>query len=434
VELNKLDSLNYYSATRKYDLRFPTLTEDIDADVVVVGGGFSGINTALELAEQGITNIVVLEGRHLGYGGTGRNGGQIMAGIGHDLDAIKKHVGAEGIEEIFKISNLGAGIIRARIEKYGIDADFRNGYAYLGFNKRQENTLREWEKSFRAVDPDVDVRMLTGSDVQQVVGSDVYGSALLHMGGGHVHSLNLLLGEAKALTGYGARIFENSAVLSVEYGERVTVRTGMGSVRASKMLWACNGFLNGLEPEIYSRTVNTYAFQLCTEPLSDELIERISPIRGAYSDIRPIIDYYRVTNENRLLFGSATALVDYIPSDLKEWNRGLMLKVFPYLKDVKIDMAWGGPLCCGANLFPQIGSLKNHPNIFYVQAYAGFGVTPSHIVCKVLAEGMNEGSTRYDLLSSVPHVNIFAKDTLRAVMTTGGKAWNQLSGYWKGRR
>ncbi|WP_031365199.1 NAD(P)/FAD-dependent oxidoreductase [Caballeronia sordidicola] len=432
--MNNLDSLTYYAATKKYDLRFPSLNEDIDADVVVIGGGFSGINTALELAERGVTNIVVLEGRYLGYGGTGRNGGQIMAGIGHDLDTIKKHVGEEGLQQIFKISNEGAGIIRSRIEKYNIDADFRFGYAYLGFNQRQEKTLRAWEQSFKAVDPTVDVQLLTGADVRRVVGSDVYGSALLHMGAGHVHSLNLLLGEAKALTSHGARIFENSAVIDVEYGERVTVRTAMGSVRASKMLWACNAFLNGMEPEIHRKTVNTYAFQLCTEPLSDELIERISPIRGAYSDIRPVIDYYRVTNENRLLFGSATALIDYIPKDLKAWNRSLMLKVFPYLKDVKIDLAWGGPLCCGANLFPQIGTLAAHPNVFYVQAYAGFGVTPSHIVCRVLAEGMSEGSRRYDLMSSIPHLNIFAKDNLRAVVTTGGKAWNQLSGFWKGRR
>ncbi|MVZ10420.1 FAD-dependent oxidoreductase, partial [Enterobacteriaceae bacterium 8376wG6] len=177
-----------------------------------------------------------------------------------------------------------------------------------------------------------EIELYTGAEVKQVVGSDAYTCALKHMGGGHVHSLNLLLGEAKALSGYGVKIFENSSVLDVEYGPRITVRTAMGSVRANKMLWACNGFLNGMEPQIYRKTINTYAFQLATEPLSDDLIRPISPIRGAYSDIRPVIDYYRVTNENRLLFGSATRLIEYFPSDLKAWNRNLMLKVFPYLK------------------------------------------------------------------------------------------------------
>ncbi|PYB22413.1 FAD-dependent oxidoreductase, partial [Serratia marcescens] len=410
---NEIESLTYYAATKKYDLRFPTLEEDLDVDVVIIGGGFSGINTALELAEKGITNIAILEGRYLGYGGTGRNGGQVMAGIGHDLEKIKRHVGPAGLETIFKISNLGAGIIRERIKKYDIDADFCFGYGYLGSNARQEKTLRGWLKEFKAVAPQEEIELYTGAEVKQVVGSDAYTCALKHMGGGHVHSLNLLLGEAKALSGYGVKIFENSSVLNVEYGPRITVRTAMGSVRANKMLWACNGFLNGMEPQIYRKTINTYAFQLATEPLSDDLIRQISPIRGAYSDIRPVIDYYRVTNENRLLFGSATRLIEYFPSDLKAWNRNLMLKVFPYLKDVKIDLAWGGPLCCSANLFPQIGTLPDRDNVFYVQGYSGFGVTPSHIVCKVLAEGMSEGSDRYDLMSSIPHVNIFGKDKLR---------------------
>ncbi len=432
--MNKLDALNYYTATRKYDLQFPRLTQDLEADVVVVGGGFSGINTALELAEQGITNIVVLEARHLGYGGTGRNGGQVMAGIGHDIDRVRKHVGPAGLETLFKIANEGAGIIRSRIARYGIDADFCRGYGYLGFNHRQERTLRGWMEEFKQVSPDQDIELLTGKDVQSVVGSEAYGCALKHMGGGHVHSLNLLLGEAKALAGHGARIFENSPVISVEYGERVTVRTNAGSVRAQKMLWACDSFLANLEPEIYPKTIVTYAFQLATEPLPDELILKISPIRGAFSDIRPIIDYYRVTNENRLLFGSATRFVDYVPEDLRAWNRELMLKIFPYLEGVKIDLAWGGPMACSANLFPQIGTLAGRPNVFYVQGYSGFGVTPSHIVCKVLAEGMSEGSARYDLLASIPHVDIIGRDALRVPIMSAAKSWHQLSGYFKGRR
>lgn len=429
-----IETPTYYTATKKYDLNFPMLEADIEADVVVIGGGFSGINTALELAEKGITNIVVLEGRYLGFGGTGRNGGQIMAGIGHDLEKIRKDVGEEGLRAIFEISDQGAEIIKSRIEKYGIDADFCHGYGYMGFNARQEKTLAAWEKEFKALSPQHEIRLLVGSEVKQIIGSDAYSSALMHMGAGHVHSLNLLLGEAKALASHGVKIFEYSPALEVTYGERVTVRTAKGSVKASKLLWACDSFLNKLEPELHKTTINTFAFQMMTEPLPDELIERISPIRGAYSDIRPVIDYYRVTRENRLLFGSATPLVEHIPGDLKAWNRNLMLKIFPYLKDVKIDLAWGGPMACSPNLFPQLGSLPQHPNVFFVQGYSGFGVTPSHIICKVLAEGMSEGSARYDLISSVRRTQVLGKDQFRPLLLTAGKSWHQLSGYWTGRR
>jgi gamma-glutamylputrescine oxidase len=429
------ETATYYTATRKYDLSFPSIENDVQADVVVIGGGFSGIHTALELAENGVTDVVVLEARYLGYGGTGRNGGQVMAGIGHDLDAIKKDVGDEGLQAIFALSDLGPQIMRERIAKYNIDADFCSGYGYMAYNARQAKTLRNWEKDFKSLGSPYEIRYVEGKDVQQIIGSEVYHAGLLHMGGGHVHSLNLLLGEAKAVSEiYGVRIFEYSPALEITYGERIRVRTAKGSVTAKKLVWACDGFNNNIEPELHRSTINVYAFNSMTEPLSDELIRRISPIHGAYSDIRPVINYYRVTNENRLLFGSSTSLVEHIPHDLKEWNRRLMVEVFPYLKDVKIDLAWGGPMASTLNLFPQIGSLPDRPNAFYVQGYSGFGVTPSQIICKILTEGILGGSERYRLVSSIPRASIQGKDKYRSVLVTLGKVMHQTSGYWHGRR
>jgi gamma-glutamylputrescine oxidase len=429
------ETATYYTATRKYDLSFPSLENDVQADVVVIGGGFSGIHTALELAENGVTDVVVLEARYLGYGGTGRNGGQVMAGIGHDLDAIRKDVGDEGLRAIFALSDLGPQIMRERIAKYNIDADFCSGYGYMAYNARQAKTLQSWEKDFKSLGSPYEIRYVEGRDVQQIIGSEVYHAGLLHMGGGHVHSLNLLLGEAKAVSEiYGVRIFEYSPALEITYGERIRVRTAKGSVTARKLVWACDGFNNNIEPELHRSTINVYAFNSMTEPLSDELIKRISPIHGAYSDIRPVINYYRVTNENRLLFGSSTSLVEHIPHDLKEWNRRLMVEVFPYLSDVKIDLAWGGPMASTLNLFPQIGTLPDRPNAFYVQGYSGFGVTPSQIICKILTEGILGGSERYRLVSSIPRASIQGKDKYRNVLVTLGKVMHQTSGYWHGRR
>lgn len=429
------ETATYYTATKKYDLSFPSLEADIEADVVIIGGGFSGIHTALELAEKGVTSTVVLEARYLGFGGTGRNGGQVMAGIGHDLDAIKRDVGEEGLRTIFALSDAGPQIMRERIERYGIDADFCSGYGYLAYNARQAKTLRIWEREFKSLGSPYEIRYVEGAEVKQIIGSDVYRAGLLHMGGGHIHSLNLLLGEAKAaMEVYGVRIFEHSPALEVSYGSVVRVRTAKGSVRAKKLVWACDGFINKLEPELHRSTINVYAFNSMTEPLSDELIERISPIRGAYSDIRPVINYYRVTKENRLLFGSSTSLVEHVPSDLKAWNRRLMLEVFPYLNDVKIDLAWGGPMATTLNLFPQIGTLPDRPNVFFVQGYSGFGVTPSQIICKILTEGILGGSERYRLVSSIARATISGKDQFRALLVSLGKVMHQTSGYWHGRR
>ncbi|MEX3967779.1 NAD(P)/FAD-dependent oxidoreductase [Paraburkholderia sp. EG286B] len=424
----------YYTMTRKYHDRYEPLEKDIEADVVVIGGGFSGVNIALELAERGITNTVVLEANYLGFGGSGRNGGHVMAGIGHDLEKIRKYVGDDGVKAIFNISDQGASTIQRRIDRYGIDADFRRGYGYLAFNGRQGKLLQQWEREFKELNPGQDIAYLEGAELRNILGSDAYRSGLMHMGNGHIHSLNLLLGEARAVVELGGRIYESTPVVEVTYGKKIKVRTARGSVTADKVCFACGAFINRLEPKLDKTIISTYSFQLVTEPLSDDLIQRISPIRGAFTDVRPAIDYYRVTNENRLLFGTVTHFLEYIPKDFKEYNRNAMLRIFPYLKDVKVDLGWGGPMECSATLFPQIGTLPGQPNAFFVQGYSGFGVTPSHVVSRVVVDGILEGSYEWDVMSSIPRARVIGKENFRNVICTLGKVTHQLHGYVNGRR
>lgn len=425
----------YYTITKKYNLSYPFLEDDIDAEIVIIGGGFSGINTALELAERGTKDVVVLESNYIGFGGSGRNGGHVMAGIGHDLDKIAKHVGREGLEAILNISDTGASIIKDRMKKYDIDADFRHGYGYLGWNKRQAKTLRSWQKIFSELNPDQEIKYLEGSEVQGIVGSEKYTCALKHMGNGHVHVLNLLLGAAKAFNEtHGGKIYENTPALEVEYGDKIVVRTARGSVRADKILWSCGAFLDKIEPEIHRSTVNVYAFNSVTEPLPEHIINKISAIRGAFSDISPIIDYYRVTNDNRLLYGTCGMLLEYVPTDLKLFLHKKLMRVFPYLKDVRLDLAWAGPMECTLNLFPQVGTLPGHKNAFFVQGYSGFGVTPSHVIAKVIADGMSDGSKAWDAMSSIPRKTVYGKDSCRSLVVSLGKISQQLDAYRVGRR
>ncbi|TFW34351.1 FAD-binding oxidoreductase [Pseudomonas putida] len=435
MSLSLENPTSYYSMTRKYDLHYADLEGDIDAQVVIIGGGFSGINTALELAERGITDVVVLEANTLGFGGSGRNGGHVMAGIGHDLEAIEKDVGPEGLQAIFEISDLGASLIKQRIARYDIQADFRHGYGYMGFNKRQGKLLQAWAKDFQKLNPDQEISYLEGAQVRNIVGADIYTCGLKHMGNGQVHSLNLLLGQAQAFTEqYGGRIFEQSPVLQVQYGPMVTVRTAKGTVRADKLLFSCGAFLKKLDRSLDSTAINVYAFNTVTEPLPDDLIQRISPIRGAFSDITPIIDYYRITPDNRLMYGTAGMLLEYVPNDLKAWNHKKLLRLFPYLADTRIDLAWGGPMDCTLNLFPQVGTLEGHDNVFYVQGYSGFGVTPSQVIAKVIVDGMTGGSPAWEAMRAIPRRRIPGKDRFRALICSFGKVARQLNAYRVGRR
>lgn len=415
---------SYYKKTQRYQLQTEALAQQETCEVCVIGGGFSGINTALELAEKGV-DVILLEANKIGWGGSGRNGGQAICGIGHDPQLIRKQLSEQDFDSLYGMGLEALKTLKGRITKYEIDCDYREGYCTVAYDEKRLQQLREAAQFFKDCAYPFQLDLLEGEALTQVVSSEKYVGGLLDKGSGHLHPLNLVLGEANAAQSLGVRIFEQSAVTQIEKGNKLRIHTAGGSVVADKLVMACNAYLEGLEPYLQSRFVTTNAFSVSTEPLSQALVDELMPAGAAVCDNRPVIDYYRMTPDRRLLFGGATHFVEYLPKDLKKHIRKNMFKVFPQLADVALEDSWSGKMAIGANLFPQVNQLADQ-RIYYVQAYAGFGVGPSHLVAKAIAQEIVGEQGAFQVLSKIKHPYIFAAKALNPLWVTAGKCLHQI--------
>jgi glycine/D-amino acid oxidase-like deaminating enzyme len=337
----------------------------------------------------------------------------------------------EGLDALYEMGLMAIRSLRGRIEKYDIDCDFTWGYCTVAYNQRHLKKLKGLAEFLQAKNYPAKIELLEGAALHNVVKSDRYVGGLLDMGSGHLHPLNLLLGEAAAAHKLGVKIYENSRVSKIEYGRTVKVHTNGGTIRAGRLVIACNAYLDKLQPAMANKFLITNAFSIATEPLTEEQVAAVLPSNAAVCDNRPVIDYYRLSADKRLLFGGATHFVEYLPSDLAGHLRKNMLKVFPHLKDVRIDHAWSGQMAVGANMFPQVGRLLDHMNVYYVEAYAGFGVGPSHLTSKMIAHDILSRSEAFDLLSRIPHIDIWGGQALNRFWLTAGKTWHLIEGTYK---
>lgn len=419
---------NYYqySARQCAQVSQEKLIDDIDTDVCIIGAGLSGINTALELGEQGVRSVI-LEASDIGWGASGRNGGQAIRGIGHDIrpltDIINKN-------EMNILQSMPLGILSERVKKYGIDCDFRHGYCTTAFDDSRLGWLKAEMVHQEASGNGGDFELLEGSDLDKVVLTNRYKGGLLDKKSAHLNPLKLLIGEARAAIDKGASIFVRSKVISVEKNrDHVKVITDHGSVNAKYVVYCCNAYLNDLSKSLHSTYVTTTALNMVTEPLSDELFNLIIPNEYAICDNRPLIDYYRRLPGNRLMFGGGTRYWEYIPSNVPEYLSNNMIYLFPQLKGAKIDFSWHGKMAVGANLFPQIGMLDGR--VLYCQAYAGFGLAPSHLMARLISEKILGNKSYFDKLSRVSHINLPFSSELGRYYTIVGKWHQQLKYFFK---
>ena len=393
---------SWYAATADKPADYPTLEESIEADVVVVGGGFSGVNTALELVERG-DSVVLLEANRIAWGASGRNGGQIIGGLGHDPDKFHKTLGEEGVRRVYNMGVECVEIIRERVERYNIDCDIRWGYCDVALKPKHMDWFRESLEDQKGRNYPHELIMLDGSEVKEFVGSDAYlGGMYNPNGGGHLHPMNLCLGEASAAVAQGASIYEQSKVIAIEPGERVLLRTERGSVSARRVILCGNAYMENLVPKLARRVLPASTCMIATEPLSETLAHSVLPQDVAVCDPRTALDYFRRTSDNRLLFGGLSNYTGLVPTDYESVMVRKMLKVFPQLDGIKIDYAWDGQMGISINRMPQLGMLSD--NIYYVQAYSGHGVAPTHIMARVIAEKIHGETDRFDMLSQIRHM------------------------------
>jgi glycine/D-amino acid oxidase-like deaminating enzyme len=239
--------------------------------------------------------------------------------------------------------------------------------------------------------------------------------------------LNLALGEAAAAQQLGVKLLEHSAVTRIDYGPEIKVHTAQGSVRAKTLVLGCNAYLNELNPELSGKVLPAGSYIIATEPLSEELAHALLPQNMAVCDQRVALDYYRLSADRRLLFGGACHYSGRDPKDIAAYMRPKMLDVFPQLAGVKIDYQWGGMIGIGANRLPQIGRLKDQPNVYYAQAYSGHGVNATHLAGKLLAEAISgQQSGGFDLFAKVPHITFPGGKHLRSPLLALGMLWHRL--------
>ena len=417
---------SYYAASSLPQPDHPVLQGDVVADVCVVGGGFSGLNTALELAERGMS-VVLLEAHKNGWGASGRNGGQLIRGVGHGLDQFEGVIGKDGVRQMKLMGLEAVEIVRQRVERFNIACDLTWGYCDLANKPRDLEGFAEEAQELRDLGYRHETRLLQANEVHTVVGSDRYVGGFIDMGSGHLHPLNLALGEAAAAAQLGVKLFEHSAVTRIDYGPEVRVHTAQGSVRAKTLVLGCNAYLQGLNPHLSGKVLPAGSYIIATEPLTQAQAHALLPQNMAVCDQRVALDYYRLSADRRLLFGGACHYSGRDPQDIGAYMRPKMLDVFPHLKDVKIDYQWGGMIGIGANRLPQIGRLPDQPNVYYAQAYSGHGVNATHLAGKLLAEAISgQHSTGFDLFNQVPHITFPGGKYLRSPLLALGMLWHRL--------
>ncbi|MBC7755437.1 MAG: FAD-binding oxidoreductase [Bdellovibrio sp.] len=427
----KLTQNSYYAASANEQPHYPKLEGDIIVDVCVVGGGFAGLSSAIELRDRGYT-VAVLEANHIGFGASGRNGGQLIAGLACEQDVIEKEIGFDGAKQVWNMTLEALDLVRERVKRFNINCDLQDGFLGVSVNEKKGKQLRHWfddmQKRYHYA-----AEWIEPAHIKKWIDSPRYFNGYYDKRGGHIHPLNYCLGLARGAAGLGVQIYQHSAVTAMQQGQSTNIssavlQTDKGQVKAKFVVLAGNIYLPEiapqLAPKIAKRIMPVGTYIIGTEPIESSLAAKLIPSNAAVCDTNFVLDYFRLSRDKRMIYGGRVSYSAMTPPNLTQSMQARLVKTFPQLKSTKVEYTWGGFVDISMNRAPDFGRVA--PNIYYLQGFSGHGVALTGLAGKLVAEAISGQATRFDVFADIKHHDFFGGKLLRTPALVLGMAWYQL--------
>jgi gamma-glutamylputrescine oxidase len=414
---------SYYLATAKPFPALPQLLGEVQADVAVIGGGYTGLSAALNLAERGY-RVVLIEQARIGWGASGRNGGQINTGLRKGPIELIARYGRARAKALFDLAEEGRTIICERVARHRIRCDLKANTLLVAHRPKETGWMRAEVEALRREFGYTKARFIPREELDEHIGTDVFYAGIADSGGGHLHPLNYALGLAQAAIDVGAQLYERTRATAIDEAHgSVTVSTETGRIKATYAVIGCDAYLGNLEPRIAAKIMPVANFLIATEPLSEEEAHALIPNDACVCDSRFVVNYFRLSGDRRMIWGGGEKYTPTPPPDIAAFVRPHMVRVFPQLADKKIEYAWSGMVGITMSRLPDLGRIGN---IFYAQGYSGQGVAITGIAGKLIAEALSGTAERFDVFASLPHRAFPGGTALRHPLMVLAMLWYAL--------